>query len=262
MKVLRLARPGGLDHLNVYDGAVGELGAGDLHVRLHACSLNFHDVLVVSGKIPVADGRIPMSDAAGVVVAAGVDVAEFAPGDRVISTFFPDWHSGGPPLRTVAEQRVPGDSVDGYAREEIVAPASWFTPAPPNYSHAQASTLVCAGLTAWRALFEESHLRPGDTVLTQGTGGVSVFALQLAKSVGARVIATSSSSEKLDRLRTLGADHVINYKEHTDWGAVARRYSNGCGVDHVVDVGGAGTLQQSIDACRPGGQISMIGVLA
>ena len=205
MQAIQLQQPGGLDKLNVVDvAAPGEPGPGEIKVRLHASSLNFHDYAVVAGMIPTDDKRIPMSDGAGVVTAVGDGVTEFFVGDPVVSTFFPDWLDGAPPKTGFT--RVPGDGIDGYAREAVTAPASSFTRVPKSYSHAEAATLTCAGLTAWRALFVDNSIKPGDTVLVQGSGGVSVFALQFAKAAGATVIATSSSGEKLERLRDLGAD--------------------------------------------------------
>lgn len=170
-------------------------GPGEVTVAIKASSLNYHDYAVVKGMIPAAQGRIPMSDGAGEVTAVGDGVSEFAVGDAVVSTFFPDWLDGTPPQS--AFTRVPGDGIDGYARQSITAPTTWFTRVPAGYSHAEAATLTCAGLTAWRALFVDNAIKPGDTVLVQGTGGVSVFALQMAKAAGATVIATSSSEEKL-----------------------------------------------------------------
>lgn len=234
--------------------------AGEISVDLKASSLNYHDYAVVKGMIPAAEGRIPMSDGAGVVTAVGDGVTEFAVGDHVVSTFFPDWLDGQPPQ--TAFTRVPGDGIDGYAREAITAPTHWFTRAPAGFSHAQAATLTCAGLTAWRALFVDYTLKPGDTVLVQGTGGVSIFALQFAKAAGATVIATSSSNEKLERVKALGADHLINYKEVEAWGPKALEITGGRGVDCVVEIGGAGTLDQSMLATRVGGHVALIGVLA
>jgi NADPH:quinone reductase-like Zn-dependent oxidoreductase len=157
---------------------------------------------------------------------------------------------------------VPGDGIDGYAREAVVTPEHWFTRAPEGYSAAEAATLTCAGLTAWRALFVDGRTRPGSTVLVQGSGGVSVFALQFAKAAGARVIVTSSSDAKLERLKALGADEIINYKEVPAWGAQALELTGGTGVDTVVEIGGAGTLDQSMVAARVGGHVALIGVLA
>ena len=156
---------------------------------------------------------------------------------------------------------MPGDGVDGYARAAVVRPATWFTRAPKGYSHAEAATLTTAGLTAWRALVVEGGLKAGDVVLALGTGGVSVFALQLAKAMGAAVVVTSSSDEKLERARALGADHTVNYRRHADWGERVADWTGGRGVDHVVEVGGPGTLAQSIAAVRVGGHIALIGVL-
>jgi NADPH:quinone reductase-like Zn-dependent oxidoreductase len=177
----------------------------------------------------------------------------------VVSCFFPGWLEGPP---TVSDfSTTPGDGVDGYAREVVVRPATWFTHAPKGFSHAEAATLTTAGLTAWRALVVNGGLKAGDVVLVLGTGGVSIFALQLAKSMGATVIATSSSDEKLERARALGTDHTINYRRHEDWGARAWSWTGGRGVDHVIEVGGPATLAQSIMAVRIGGHISLIGVL-
>jgi NADPH:quinone reductase-like Zn-dependent oxidoreductase len=260
MRAIRLRKPGGLERLEIGEVELPTVGPGEIRVQLHASSLNYHDYMVVTGGIPTPDGRIPMSDGAGDVVEVGDGVSEFAPGDRVVSTFFPRWLGGEPELANLVE--VPGDRSDGYAREAVVMPATAFTHAPAGYSHAEAATITCAALTAWRALFVEARLRPGETVLVQGTGGVSIFALQFAKAAGARVIATSSSDEKLERLRAMGADHLINYRQDEAWGATARKLTGGRGVDHVVEIGGAGTLTHSIAACRLRGHIALIGVLA
>jgi NADPH:quinone reductase-like Zn-dependent oxidoreductase len=238
----------------------GQPGPGQIRVRLQASSLNFHDFAVVNGLIPAAAGRIPMSDGAGVVEAVGDGVSEFKTGDQVVSIFFPDWIDGAPPRS--AFTRVPGDGIDGYACEAVVTPAHWFTRVPAGYNAAESATLTCAGLTAWRALFVDNAIKPGDTVLVQGSGGVSVFALQFAKVAGARVIATSSSDAKLERLKALGADDLINYKETPAWGAKAMELTGGAGVDCVVEIGGAGTLDQSMVATRVGGHVALIGVLA
>ncbi|MEC9481835.1 MAG: NAD(P)-dependent alcohol dehydrogenase, partial [Halomonas sp.] len=156
---------------------------------------------------------------------------------------------------------TPGDGIDGYAREQVVSPATWFTHAPKGYSHAEAATLTTAGLTAWRALVVDGQLKAGDTVLALGTGGVSIFALQIARMMGARVIATSSSDEKIERLKELGAEHTLNYQREPAWGKRIKELTDGRGVDHVIEVGGPGTLPQSIEAVRIGGHISLIGVL-
>jgi NADPH:quinone reductase-like Zn-dependent oxidoreductase len=259
MQVMRLSKPGGLDQLA--QGTLEPLapGRGQIQVDIRASSLNFHDYAVVAGLIPTADGRIPLSDGAGVVTAIGEGVNEFAEGDRVLSCFFPNWEDGGPGYDRLLG--VPGDHADGFAAQAVTMPARGFTRMPANLEFEAAATLTCAGLTAWRALMVESHLKPGDWVLVQGSGGVSVFALQLARMMGCRVIATSSSNDKLKRLGALGAQHLINYREEPNWGDKALAITGGRGVDLVVDVGGPGTVPQSIRAVAFGGCISMIGVL-
>ena len=260
MKAIQLRSPGGLDNLALVDlPDPGEPVLGEICVRLHASSLNYHDLGVVTQAAWQADGRIPMSDGAGVVEAVGAGVAEFKPGDHVVSCFFPTWQDGPATLGNFST--VPGDGVDGYARQAVTCPATSFTLAPKGFSHAEAATLTTAGLTAWRALVVEGGLKAGDTVLVLGTGGVSIMALQFAKMMGATVIATSSSDEKLSRARALGADHTINYKAHEDWGTQVRDWTGSRGVDHVIEVGGPGTLPQSIAAVRVGGHIALIGVL-
>ncbi len=261
VKAMRLGTPATLDSLAVDTLAdPGDPGPGEIRVRLMASSLNFHDFAVVAGMIPTTPGRIPMSDGAGIVEAVGEGVTDFAVGDLAVSLFFPEWNDGAPPAS--AFTKVPGDGIDGYAREVVVTPQSWFTRVPHGWSAAEAATLTCAGLTAWRALFVDGTTQPGSTVLIQGSGGVSVFALQFAKAAGARVIATSSSDVKLARLRELGADELINYKEEPKWGAKALELTGGRGVDTVVEIGGAGTLDQSMVATRIGGHVALIGVLA
>jgi NADPH:quinone reductase-like Zn-dependent oxidoreductase len=261
LAAVRVGSPASLDTLLPATAAdPGQPGPGQIRVKLQASSLNFHDFAVVSGLIPAEAGRIPMSDGAGVVEAVGEGVSQFKPGDQVVSIFFPDWIDGAPPAS--AFTRVPGDGIDGYACEAVVTPEHWFTRVPAGYSAAEAATLTCAGLTAWRALFVDNAIRPGSTVLVQGSGGVSVFALQLAKAAGARVIATSSSDAKLERLKALGADELINYKENPAWGMKALDLTGGGGVDCVVEIGGAGTLDQSMMATRVGGHVALIGVLA
>ena len=258
---IRVGSPANLDTL--LPGTIadpGTPGPGQIRVKLAASSLNFHDYAVVMGMIPAEAGRIPMSDGAGTVEAVGAGVTQFKPGDLVVSLFFPDWADGATP--TTAFTRVPGDGIDGYACEAVVTPDHWFTHAPKGYSATEAATLTCAGLTAWRALFEDGETKPGSTVLVQGTGGVSIFALQFAKAAGARVIATSSSDAKLERLKALGADELINYKENPAWGVKALELTGGRGVDTVVEIGGAGTLDQSMMATRVGGHVALIGILA
>lgn len=265
MSQIRLSKPGGLDQLKVATCEPRQPGAGEVLVRVRASSLNFHDYAVVTGRIPCTDGRVPMSDGAGEVLEVGTAVpstamqAPLAVGDKVTSLFFPNWQDGAPGRSN--RLGVPGDHADGFAARYVTMPAFAFTRQPKGYTHAQAATLPCAALTAWRALAVEGPLQAGETVVVQGTGGVSLFALQFAKAAGAIVIATSSSDEKLERLRTLGADHLINYKSQPKWARTVTEITNGEGADHIVEVGGAQTLSQSIHACRIGGHISMIGVL-
>ena len=260
MKAVKLRAPSSLDRIEVIDIAdPGAPRTGEIRVRLRASSLNYHDYAVVTGAIPAPDGRIPMSDGAGVVEAVGEGMKEFAPGDGVVSCFFPLWQDGSAPHGNFAF--VPGDGLDGYAREVIVAPATWFTRAPKGYSHAEAATLPCAALTAWRALVVDGGLKAGDSVLVLGTGGVATFGLRFAKAMGVSVILTSSSNAKLEKARALGADHTINYRSEPKWGEAVRRLTNGRGVDHVLEIGGPGTLPQSIAAVRIGGHISLIGIL-
>jgi NADPH:quinone reductase-like Zn-dependent oxidoreductase len=255
---LRVRLPASLDSLTPDTVEPRQPGPGEVLFKVRASSLNFHDYAVVAGVLNPADGRIPMSDGAGDVIAVGDGVTEFKPGDKVLSTFFADWADGI--CESVDFTSVPGDGIDGYATEFATVPAQALTHFPESYSYEEAATLTCAGVTAWRALMTNGKLKAGDTVLVQGSGGVSVFALQLAKMAGATVIATSSSDDKLERLGALGADHLINYKKTPNWGDAALKLSGG-GVDHVVEIGGPGTLPQSIAAIRNGGHIALIGVL-
>src|SRR6266436_5803464 len=218
MRLVRLRAPGGLENLKLVEEDHPKPRPGELLVRIRACSLNFHDDMVVQGKIPCADGRIPMSDGAGEVIAVGDAVDEFKVADTVVSTFWPYWLGGE--MTPAIKRDIPGESVDGYAREFVCMPAHFFTKAPPGYTPVEAATLT-----------------------------------------GARVIATSSSEEKLEKLKRLGADTVMNYKAVPDWGQKAKDLTDGRGVDHVIEVGGPGTLTQSITACRTGGHIALIGVL-
>jgi NADPH:quinone reductase-like Zn-dependent oxidoreductase len=260
MKAVTLKAPGGLDKFAVVEVPdAPPPRVGEITVRLHASSLNYHDYVIAIGQLKTADNRIPMSDGAGVVAAVGEGVTEFAVGDRVMGMFYPDWLLGD--ATPASTSRIPGDTIDGFAREYVTVPANAFTHTPPGYSHAEAATLPCAALTAWRGLVVAGGVKPGAAVLVQGTGGVSIFALQFAKMAGATVYATSSSDAKLERLKSLGADHVLNYKSEPKWGKKIKEMTGGRGVDHVLEVGGPGTLTQSMWASRMGGHIALIGVL-
>ena len=260
MRTITVGNPMTLDTLALGETAdPGQPGAGEIRVALHGSSLNFHDLGVVTGRMGEASGRIPLADGAGLVEAVGEGVTEYAVGDMVVSCFFPDWQDGTPTIGDFS--RTPGDGIDGFARELVVLPATAFTHAPKGYDAVEAATITTAGLTAWRALVVDGKLKAGDTVLLLGTGGVSIWALQIAKMMGATVAITSSSDEKLERARALGADHCVNYRDTPEWGSAILDWTGGRGVDHVVEVGGPGTLAQSITAVRVGGHISLIGVL-
>ncbi|MDG6097674.1 NAD(P)-dependent alcohol dehydrogenase [Alteromonas sp. ZYF713] len=260
MRAIITANPdNGLNGLKVTDIPEPAAPKGDqILVRLLGSSLNFHDLGVAMGTLNKVQDRILLADGAGVVEAVGDEVTDFAPGDEVVSCFFPDWQAGGPLVGDFS--RTPGDGIDGYARDQVVTPQSWFTKAPKGWTATESSTITTAGLTAWRALVTEGTIKAGDKVLLLGTGGVSVYALQLAKGMGAKVAITSSSNDKLEQAKALGADFTVNYKEDESWGETIAEWSAG-GVDVVVEVGGPGTLAQSITACRVGGKIVLIGVL-
>ncbi len=260
MRAIITADPdNGLDGLKVTDIPEPAAPKGDqILVRLLGSSLNFHDLGVAMGTLNKVQDRILLADGAGVVEAVGDEVTDFAPGDEVVSCFFPDWQAGGPLIGDFS--RTPGDGIDGYARDQVVTPQSWFTKAPKGWTATESSTITTAGLTAWRALVTEGKIKAGDKVLLLGTGGVSVYALQLAKGMGAKVAITSSSNDKLEQAKALGADFTVNYKVDENWGETIAEWSAG-GVDVVVEVGGPGTLAQSITACRVSGKIVLIGVL-
>lgn len=236
-------------------------GPGEIRVRVTACSLNYRDLLMKSGRSAssAGGGIVPMSDGAGVVEAVGDGVTEFAAGDRVTGTFFRDWLEG--PFDMRYHKAARGGSCDGMLAEQIVGPAHSFVPTPNHLSDVEAACLPCAAVTAWQALFERGRLEAGQTVLALGTGGVSIFALQLAAAAGARVIVTSSSDEKLERAKAMGAWETINYRETPEWASRVWELTEKRGVDHVIEVGGAGTFGQSMNAVGAGGHIALIGVL-
>lgn len=239
-----------------------EAGPGEVKIKVRATSLNFRDLLVASGRYPVGmnSSIIPLSDGAGEVVAVGAGVSRFRAGDRVAGTFFQGW-SGGAVSADVTANAL-GGAVDGMLTEYVVLPEAGVIKTPPHLTFEEAATLPCAGLTAWNAVVETGRIRAGETVLLLGTGGVSMFALQFAKLHGAHVIIASSSDEKLARAKSLGADTLINYRTTPDWEQEVVKATGGRGVDIVVEVGGAGTLEKSIKAVRVGGFIAIIGVLS
>lgn len=259
MKAIGVTQPGGLDHLNISEHTAPTPQKDEILVQWHATSLNYHDYLVAIGGIPVPDGRIPMSDGAGEVLAVGEEVREFKVGDKVMSMFFPNWVEGKPTLRKTIG--ILGETLDGCMVEQSCIATTGVTKIPRGYSYAEAATLPCAALTAWRGLMVEGGLKAGETVLIEGTGGMSIFALQLAKAAGARVFATTSSEAKAERLKAMGAEAVVNYKTDERWGKTINKLTDG-GVDHVLDVGGGSTMKQSIEATKIGGHISAIGILS
>lgn len=237
-------------------------GPGEVLVRMAAGSLNYRDLLMKSGKSASGgDGEtVPLSDGAGTVAAVGEGVGTWSEGDRVALTFFRDWESG--PFSMRYHKAARGGSCDGVLSEYVAAPAHSLVAVPEHLDLAEAATLPCAALTAWHALKERSRpVGEGDTVLCLGTGGVSIFALQLAKASGARVIVTSSSDEKLERARSLGADETINYRETPEWHEEVFARTGGEGASHVIEVGGPGTLERSMNSVAAGGAIALIGVL-
>ncbi|PND57321.1 NAD(P)-dependent alcohol dehydrogenase [Mycobacterium sp. ENV421] len=237
---------------------VPDPGAGEVLVKVNASSVNYHDMVNLAGLIWGEWPRVPMSDGAGEVVAIGPDVTDFSVGDRVMSAFHPGWHDGPPTPQAKAE--LPGDSGDGWLQQYRIAASDGLVATPPHLSDIEAATLPCAGVTAWNALLE-AGIGPGDVVVTQGTGGVSLFAVQFAHALGADVIVTSSSDEKLKIGSALGAAHLINYRDTPDWENEVKRITGGRGADLVVDLGGPETLAHSVRAARMGGTVAVIGVL-
>lgn len=253
----RLKTIGSIDGLELCEEQIPTLGKGEVLVRVRANSLNFRDLAILQGWMPfgVEVGRIPVSDAAGIIEAIGPGVTRFQSGDRVINSTMPNWFGGA--FRELPKQY--GLHLDGWLCEYRVVSEQELVAMPGFLTFEEAAALPCAAVTAWTAL---AGVGPGQSVLTQGSGGVSLFAVQLAKAAGAQVIATTSSDDKARRLSELGADHIINYRTEHDWGEKAKKLTGGVGVDRVVEVGGTGTLAQSIKAVAVGGQISLVGVLA
>ena len=260
MNAWQINSNGGIDALTAATLATPQPGPRDIVVRVRAVALNYRDLLHVLGYVDQDRWPlVPCSDGAGDVVAVGPGVTRFAPGDKVAGTFFGRWNAGN--ISPAVMESALGGRQPGMLAEHAVLSEEGAVAMPVGWSYAQASTLPCAALTAWHALVSKGRLRAGETVLVLGTGGVSLFALQIAKMHGARVILTSSSDEKLARARALGADETINYRQHPGWEQRVLELTGGLGVDHVVEVGGAGTFEKSCAAARFGGNIWLIGVL-
>ena len=261
MKVYQLESGTGIDALSLVEKPKPEPAYGQVLIRIYATALNYHDLFVAQGgydawaKYPL----IPMSDGAGEVVAIAEGVTRVKVGDRVAGTFFQNWIGG-----TLTKEKIKfdlGGAVDGVLAEYVVLHEDGLVILPDHLSYHEGATLPCAAVTAWNSLVTQGNIAAGDRILLLGTGGVSIFALQFAKIHGAKVIITSSSDEKLQRAKELGADEIINYKTTPDWEKKVYKLTERRGVDHVIEVGGAGTLAKSMQAVRVGGRISLIGIL-
>jgi len=263
MKAYQLQDDWSIDNLRRVERPDPTPQPGQVLIRLRAASLNYRDLFVLKRGYGASTGTlplIPVSDGVGDVVALGEGVTRVALGDRVCPMFFPDWIGGAPRAAHLAA--ILGGPCDGTMADLMAIDARSVARVPEHLSDEEAATLPCAALTAWRALVSEGGVKAGDTVLVQGTGGVSLFALQFATLLGARVIVTSSSDAKLERAQALGAHGLINYRKTPEWGVAAREMAGGEGVDHIVEVGGERTLGQSLRAVRVGGTLSLIGVLS
>ncbi|MEM8685909.1 MAG: NAD(P)-dependent alcohol dehydrogenase [Pseudomonadota bacterium] len=263
MKAMVIKNAWGPENLVAEDRADPEPGPGEVVIAMKAVSINPRDLIMSNGGYGRMGGSlplVPLCDGAGTIAALGAGVEEFAEGDLVVPNYSRTWLHGT--TNSAHQAGAHGGPLDGTAQELFLVPAKAVTKAPAHMDAQQAATLPCAAVTAWNAIVVEGKINSGDLVLLQGTGGVSLFALQFAKMHGAQVIITSSSDAKLDKAKVLGADHVINYRSDPEWHKAAREISGAEGVDHVIEVGGAGTLEKSISAVRPGGLISLIGVLS
>jgi NADPH:quinone reductase-like Zn-dependent oxidoreductase len=260
MRAYQILPGEGIDGLQCVDFPDRELGTGEVRVRVHAVSLNHRDLMVAGGNylVTVDDPIIPCSDGAGEVVATGAGVTRVQPGDRVVASFFPDWHDG--PTGPDKTRHALGGDIDGMLAEDVVLDEGALVTIPAGMSYIDAATLPCAGVTAWNAIFESANaVRPGDTVLLLGTGGVSILGLQLAKAAGLDTIVTSSSDLKLQRAKELGARHVINYRTTPEWQEEVLRATGGTGAHVVLEVGGQGTVNRSIASAAMGGTVAIIG---
>ena len=263
MKVFQVEGAWTMDNLRLGERPEPQAGPGQVRLRMSAAALNYRDLVVPLRGYGARMQALPLivaSDGVGVIDQLGDGVTTRRVGERVCPLFFQSWEGGPANARRLA--RSLGSEIDGTMAEFMVLDENGVLPPPAHLDDLEAASLPTAGVTAWRALVSEGRVQPGETVLLQGTGGVSLFALQFARLLGATAIVTSSSDAKLARARELGADEVINYRTTPDWGRRAREIAGGEGVDHIVEVGGQGTLPQSLRAIRPGGTISLIGVLS
>jgi NADPH:quinone reductase-like Zn-dependent oxidoreductase len=260
VRAVELHPSSGFDGLRLVTRAAPAMARRDVRVRIRAASLNNLDLFVARQAKDRATPLIPISDGAGEVIEVGAEVKTVAPGDRVAASFFPTWIAG--PISADYHANVLGVTRDGMLTEEVVLPERSWVRVPAHLSFEQASTLPCAGVTAYNALIECARLRPGDIVLTHGTGGVAMFVLQLAKAAGARVIVTSGSGEKCTRALRLGADLAIDRSENPHWSDLVRAWTDGRGADIAIDLGGPGTFDQSAASLRFAGTLVMLGVLA
>ena len=258
MKAYEIRSTSGANSLVMVERPKPAPGSGEVLIRVRATSLNFRDLLITKRRRS-SGPLVPLCDGAGEVTEVGPGVNSIRVGDRVAGTYFQDWVSG--PMTPRVFRSVLGGEIDGMLAEYVVLKDHGVVRVPEHLSYEEAATLPCAGLTAWQALISEGRTRPGDTVLVLGSGGVSIFALQFALLAGARVIATTGSDSKIERLTALGASDVINYKTTADWDKKVLELTSSAGVDHVVEVGGAGTLPRSLRSVRYGGFVSMIGIL-
>ena len=261
MRAYEIVTDGGVDALALNERQTPQPAAGEILVRMRASAVNYRDLSTIEDPIAraIPYPRIPNSDGAGEVIAVGAGVTRFTAGDRVAGCFFQNWEDGG--ISTTAMASALGGPVDGVLAEEVLLSERGAVHLPQHLSFEEGSTLPCAGLTAWNCLIEQGGLKAGKTALFLGTGGVSIFGLQIAKMMGARAIITSSSDEKLARAASLGADELINYRQTPDWQAKVLELTDGAGVDVTIETGGGGTLEKTIEATRVGGTISLIGVL-
>lgn len=266
MRALEVTEPWGIEAVRVVERPDPEPGPGQVRVRMRAVSLNYRDFLMIQGAYgrsgPMAGVTVtPFSDGCGVVDAIGEGVTRVAVGDRVSTLFFQNWISGRPTPEKTGMSAL-GLPIPGAGRELAVFSQEGVSKVPDFLTDEEVACLPCAALTAWRALFEDARPQPGDTVVLQGTGGVSIFGLQFAHAAGLKTIVTSSSDAKLERAKAMGADHLVNYRATPEWGRAVRDATGGFGADVILEVGGAGTIEQSLRAIRLGGHIAIIGVVA